>query len=542
MEIQPWLRKTIQITYATFLGIILFTLFFCSNFEYPFAQEFLQPNLVLALIGLLFLFLLTGLPLILRKKWRLPLKIPYRRIVIILSVILLLWQIYVLYNIYFGVGWDAGTLSVVAHKISAGLPLNIQDNNYYSTYPNNCFLATVYALILKLNSIFGIFTGHQDIMSLSIINCVLNTAACLLVFHLLSRFLNEKYAFGGFLLCVVLVGLSPWIAVYYSDSVGLIFPLLMLEAIFFNAKSRRTRILHYFAIVFLAIFGYFIKPQTLIVLLAYLAIKFIDLLSKKQFRQLGCFAGAIAIGLVFYLCSSQLMQGVYARSGFHFNPEREDSMIHFFMMGLNDESHGGWRTEDAVFAESFDSKQERNSAEWQRAKERIGAFGVGGLVDHLVKKTVTNYNDGTFAWRKEGEFFAATYDPPNSRASNFLRSFFYDDGSRRVPWQTWCQFFWLTTLMLCFFAGLGGIKRHGFGTILFLSIIGLTLFELIFEARARYLYIYVPFFCMLAMYGLYHFQHTLERYYATFCQRRAQSRPKPDQKPHQPKTSKAKKS
>ena len=34
-----------------------------------------------------------------------------------------------------------------------------------------------------------------------------------------------------------------------------------------------------------------------------------------------------------------------------------------------------------------------------------------------------------------------------------------------------------------------------------LAVIGLTLFELLFEARARYIYIYVPIYCILASIG-----------------------------------------
>ena len=38
--------------------------------------------------------------------------------------------------------------------------------------------------------------------------------------------------------------------------------------------------------------------------------------------------------------------------------------------------------------------------------------------------------------------------------------------------------------------------------VLMLGIIGLSLFELLFEARARYLYIYVPLYIILAIYGI----------------------------------------
>ena len=39
-------------------------------------------------------------------------------------------------------------------------------------------------------------------------------------------------------------------------------------------------------------------------------------------------------------------------------------------------------------------------------------------------------------------------------------------------------------------------------SVLLLSLIGLIVFETIFEARARYLYIYVPVFCIAAVMGL----------------------------------------
>ena len=35
-----------------------------------------------------------------------------------------------------------------------------------------------------------------------------------------------------------------------------------------------------------------------------------------------------------------------------------------------------------------------------------------------------------------------------------------------------------------------------------LAILGLILFELLFEARARYIYTYVPIFCVLAALGM----------------------------------------
>lgn len=44
--------------------------------------------------------------------------------------------------------------------------------------------------------------------------------------------------------------------------------------------------------------------------------------------------------------------------------------------------------------------------------------------------------------------------------------------------------------------------EKGNKAILMLGIVGLTLFELLFEARARYLFIYAPIYIILCIYGL----------------------------------------
>ena len=54
--------------------------------------------------------------------------------------------------------------------------------------------------------------------------------------------------------------------------------------------------------------------------------------------------------------------------------------------------------------------------------------------------------------------------------------------------------------MLTLFAGIKDKKDKN--SILYLSIIGITLFLTIFECRARYLYCYSPIFITLSMIGL----------------------------------------
>lgn len=61
-------------------------------------------------------------------------------------------------------------------------------------------------------------------------------------------------------------------------------------------------------------------------------------------------------------------------------------------------------------------------------------------------------------------------------------------------------------ILLCLFSGLlfkeNGCESAKIHSVLYLSVVGLTVFELLFECRARYLYTYVPIFCMNAVFGI----------------------------------------
>ena len=60
---------------------------------------------------------------------------------------------------------------------------------------------------------------------------------------------------------------------------------------------------------------------------------------------------------------------------------------------------------------------------------------------------------------------------------------------------------WLTIL----FAGIFSVfqkENRRWTSVIMLAVIGLTVFELLFEARARYLYTYTPLYILLAVAGI----------------------------------------
>ena len=129
-------------------------------------------------------------------------------------------------------------------------------------------------------------------------------------------------------------------------------------------------------------------------------------------------------------------------------------------------------------------------------------MGPLGLAKHFSKKMLVLFNDGTFAWGKEGNFYAVTYDEVNSGVCRLLRSYYYgNEAVNHGTFQMIQKVIWVLILLSAAFGVRKNSRYMKEETILMLAVIGLTLFELLFEARARYIYIYVPIYCILASIG-----------------------------------------
>ena len=107
----------------------------------------------------------------------------------------------------------------------------------------------------------------------------------------------------------------------------------------------------------------------------------------------------------------------------------------------------------------------------------------------------------------EGNFFVNFQDIKNSKISPLIRSFYYGDGENYDVFINLSQILWLTVLSLSALSALYSLKnkskRGEEMSVLILSVIGLTLFETLFETRARYLFTYAPIFIICACVGLF---------------------------------------
>lgn len=488
------------IFFLTFLIISYLLLVVSPSLDYMCKKIFIFPNSKLLVLDA-FIFIAIY---IIYKKFGKNLSDfidKYAIIFILVSSILLFFgQLYLSYNIYFLTGWDAGDVFKTAQTIAVGNTPNAF-NAYFSRYPNNITLAWIFSEIIKVSSKFSILYSHNMLLPIIVINCFISSLSGILTYKSVEKVINKKWAIFSWFIYLLLIGISPWVVITYSDPLALFLPILIFF-IYTREFTGKYNLVKWLIIGIISFLGYHIKPQVIIILIAIVIIeiwRFIFLANAEKKKK--CI---IILVLIFtFFLSNIFYKAITKQTGFNLNKEDAFGLTHFVMMGLNDETDGVYSGKDVAYSASFVNSSERKKANIEVIKERLNNFGVFNYMKFLSKKTLVNYGDGTFAWGAEGNFYTEIYPDKNSWISPLLKSFCYSGRKNYDKTSTLQQAIWIWVIVSML--GLVFIKQRCMNNkiaVLMLSIIGLTMFELLFESRARYLYIYAPIYITLSMVGL----------------------------------------
>lgn len=478
---------------AVTLLICLYGLGRVTYFRSYFDKVFLPAWLLLGL-GLCFVLGMLAL------SERVESYIRHGRLALLaVSVCLFALQVAAVVQYYFITDWDVEALTALSYQLVHGGEMD-SSVEYFSRYPNNLLLGWVFALIRSTAVSLGL--GRFEYGLMLIAQCAANTlTGALLVLLLRELGCSRSKLIFGYGLYVLLIGLSPWVSIPYSDSMGLPFPCLAAWlALRRGRKGTFPSILRWLLVGLCAWIGYGIKPQA-IFLLAAVLLRGLFRLGERDVRRRAVPALA---GLAAGLLSASLLHSAAVNSlQLPLEPEAAFGPAHFLMMGLNSETMGVYAREDVAFSNSFATRRERTEADLRVARERAQTLGVRGLALLAVQKTLTNYGDGTFCWDGEGEFYVGAVDREDSRFGDFFRDLYYSrewEGRYFPLWANFMQLLWLAILLL----GCIGAWRAADARLdcLMLALLALSAFELLFEARSRYLFIYAPLYIALAVCGI----------------------------------------
>lgn len=502
--------KAVQILFFTvFGGILALLLIFSSKWHY-LKVNFDLPNFWLLILGLVFAaafcFVLHKVSLFLTNRRKLsPWKYLDRWSLFIAVSLLFGIQMIIALCIMFRTGWDAGALQDFAYMKATNQQPNF--NDYFSMYPNNLLLTWVFTQVMSL--CLGVLQSadyYVFLLLLIALNSIISCVTSLLLFrsvHLLTG--NRVLSWAAWWVYALVVGLSPWFLIPYSDTTGILFPILLF---YLYIRPFRKEMLRWPLIAACFYIGFRIKPTSAIPFIAILLVEIISLFSRSTNWK------KVLISTSTILATIVVLQIGYAALlspalGITLDKEREIGPLHFVKMGLNPQTDGVYFHDDVLFTKTFPTKSEQNAANLQVIQDRLNSYGRLGTPLFLLRKALVNFNNGSFAWTQEGSFFIHSYSRNNPLAS-LLKSYFLPDGSLYHLFLTFSQMLWLTvlagTFLFSFQGRRGTIQQSKQTMVIRLTLIGLVMYVMLFEARARYLYTSLPIFilaCVLGFYSLY---------------------------------------
>ena len=408
-------------------------------------------------------------------------------------------------------------------------------HGYYSRYANNLFLTYIFLNIYKLSKVIGIYNGY---FLLLFIQSIIFSVGGYLIYKIADMYFKERYKIYSvctWIIYMTIVGLSPHIVLTYSDGIGM-FLSLVLTYIIFKLEDRKilknnkeiiiNRILKTILILFftnLTIISYYIKPQIIIVSIAYGIIKLTNIILsiiKKYIIKLKTINSKKIINnknkiqtniyyiiIILLIMLTGYMTYTYIRKannsmGIDVDKEKRFNITHYAMLGWNTESKGVFTIKDENFSGKYEKLKDREKANIEELKKRITEMGIGGVINQIARKILTNYNDGTFSGVATFVYIRDEYNIQglDNNLSEFLKNVYYERGKYNQIYTQIMQCLWISILIFNMFSYNDSKSRKI--AIIILALIGLFLFETIFEARSRYIFVYVPLYIFIGVIGI----------------------------------------
>lgn len=442
-----------------------------------------------------------------------------KRLKIVLSILLIIVQIIYVLCLYRNIGWDCGIVHFGAMQLVEG---GFEYSDYFATSGNNVFLLLLFEILYRIAKLFNV----TNYLLISVLFNVIMIDIAIVYINLVSKKLIGKFGYLNLAFTIPILAITPYLIIAYSDTISLLFPIGIFYYYLRLKDEDSNKMKCVILISILTILGILIKPTNIIINIAILIIEGInfifDRVNNKKKINIKYYLKFIivAIGVIgtIYLLFS-LYKGIRLRN-YISKQQIEDSsftMAHFCMMGLKPvdyegEYYGMFNMDDVIATKSHIGKDEKNKFNIEQIKLRISNLGFAGYLDYLYGKFNFIMSDGTFFYGKEGGFYQS--EPYiKGEFADFIQQYVYGNKYKTITVNV-MQGVWISCLL---FVGVGAIinllkKDDEKLNILRLSFVGIVLFILIFEARSRYLYNYLPILILLATTGCYDLIKHISKY------------------------------
>ena len=497
-----FLRSAKGIFVAIQVGVVVCIVLGCGFLVGDvFPVEHSMANATLACIGIPAVVLIVLLFSFLAKMGQNGKPVFFKICGVIYAIGIFFLQIYVCKCIYFTTTWDVSIIHSAADALArectmadwiAQCGTDWFAAGYYDSYPNNIFLTVILAGIKKFTYFLGFSDGYFACIVAGVILVDISIFLITLTVKRLTK--DSRLMVLTLILATIFLGFNPWIIIPYSDTYAVLFTSIVMYLYCLETAGWK-RYLQWFGIVVTSMVGTYIKPTVIIALMAIVIVELLHI-SKERIREF-LLKGVILVAAVIAVSAgiSTLNRNIYKER----DVAKQTTLYHYLMLGLNGETYGAYSGEDRAFSWGYSDPDERKKEQLRVVGERLQERGVIGSLDFYMKKILIVNKDGVFSWKWEGGFFGE-YRGLQTENAKKLQDFYYGETNRSM--YNVFQGFWITIQILtALFAILYSWtdKKQAF---LAISLIGINLFLMLFEVRARYLILYIPYYIVMAMVGV----------------------------------------
>ena len=415
-----------------------------------------------------------------------------KKIIIVLLVIFGILEIISMYFFKVSYNWDFKWIMDSAKEIATtGTTQNLF---YFKIFPNNWAAFIIATVGMKIT--FGNEIGAY------IINLIMIFLSGLFAVLVAKKIGGNKLAVNLMLFIIGCAPLYLYSPIVYTDSLSIAFPVATFY-FWLLAKDNKDKYSkkHILTIILMGIvgaIGFCIKPVAGIILIAILIEEIFSNLNKEKIFK----AGIVVITFSVIIIS-------FNKFGEKFlikDSKKNDlafPVTHWIMMGLNKpENEGGtsigygaYSQDDADYTSTSGNYDEKKSANIKKIKERLKELKISGYIKFLINKFDYIWNDGSYYCLK-----LIGWDTINKTSIPY--KIVLDENYNTIFKR------YMTNYNNCLFLIiLIGIIIEVFKKqdnkeirVLGISIVGIAIFLLIWEARSRYIYFMLPIFCIFSAY------------------------------------------
>lgn len=352
--------------------------------------------------------------------------------------------------------------------------------NYFQIYPNNIGLTIIRYWIYRF-----ICFGHTNLfLYADRIFCAL---ALTLAIYFAWRFIvdSQNRKIGNVFLFLVLTcfPLFFYLTYFYTDSLALMFPSILLYMTYRLTLTNRTRYLVYCAILFAV--GFQIREN--LILMAPATLIYL-LLVKKVKKALYL----LIITLVLVVGVARVAQGFDEQMGFHRNMALQMPVTSWMVLGTS--NAGRYNAHDYLLTRQQSTQKKKETADLHVIKDRVEKDGLIGLSKIWAIKDARTFADGSM-----GYYWYTRQTTDYSKPYNYLF------GNRKELIVSAIQSIHIGELILFALAAIRLVRKKKYDENLYfqLCLFGSFLFYVfIWEAEPRYALLFSILQLTGCLYGL----------------------------------------